>query len=74
MQNFYYSVALPTPLRQLFTYHSSTKIAPGSRVAVSFNRRNLVGFIIKSCPKPNFKTIRGETQTEVWCKKAKPKL
>ena len=24
--------------------------------------------------KPNFKTIRGETQTEVWCKKAKPKL
>ena len=57
MQNFYYSVALPTPLRQLFTYHSSTKIAPGSRVAVSFNRRNLVGFIIKSCPKPNFKTI-----------------
>ena len=24
--------------------------------------------------KPDFKTIRGETQTEVWCKKAKPKL
>lgn len=46
----YVEVALPVPLRKVFTYaipsglHGALK--PGSRVAVSFSRRKLAGFVV----------------------------
>ena len=46
----YVEVALPVPLRKLFTYAVPGKLRgalqPGSRVAVSFNRRKLAGFVV----------------------------
>jgi len=43
-------VVLPVPLRKRFTYRVpkplSGKLEAGSRVAVSFNRRKLVGFVV----------------------------
>ncbi len=45
-------VALPVPLRKVFTYRVPDglvgKLSPGSRVAVSFNRRKLAGFVVGS--------------------------
>ncbi len=45
-------VALPVPLRKVFTYRVPDgllgKLSPGSRVAVSFNRRKLSGFVVGS--------------------------
>ncbi len=45
-------VALPVPIRKVFTYRVPDglvgKLSPGSRVAVSFNRRKLPGFIVGS--------------------------
>ncbi len=46
----YVEVALPVPLRKVFTYDvpSGLKgvLEPGSRVAVSFSRRKLAGFVV----------------------------
>ena len=46
----YVEVALPVPLRKVFTYGVpsglSGALQPGSRVAVSFSRRKLAGFVI----------------------------
>lgn len=46
----YVEVALPVPLRKLFTYAVPDKLqgalCPGSRVAVSFSRRKLAGFVV----------------------------
>jgi primosomal protein N' (replication factor Y) len=46
----YVEVALPVPLRKVFTYDvpSGLKgaLQPGSRVAVSFSRRKLAGFVV----------------------------
>jgi primosomal protein N' (replication factor Y) len=46
----YVEVALPVPLRRVFTYDvpSGLKgaLQPGSRVAVSFSRRKLAGFVV----------------------------
>ena len=46
----YVEVALPVPLRRVFTYDvpSALKgsLQPGSRVAVSFSRRKLAGFVV----------------------------
>ena len=43
-------VALPVPLRKVFTYNVPDDLRgdlePGSRVAVSFNRRKLAGFVM----------------------------
>ncbi len=46
----YVAVALPVPLRKSFTYRVPQALASeihlGSRVAVSFNRRKLAGFVV----------------------------
>ncbi len=46
----YVEVALPVPLRKVFTYEVPLKLRgvlrPGSRVAVSFSRRKLAGFVV----------------------------
>jgi primosomal protein N' (replication factor Y) len=46
----YVEVALPVPLRKVFTYDVPSglrgALQPGSRVAVSFNRRKLAGFVV----------------------------
>lgn len=44
-------VALPVPLRKLFTYRVPNEfdehVVPGARVAVVFNRRKLAGFVVR---------------------------
>jgi primosomal protein N' (replication factor Y) len=46
----YVEVALPVPLRKVFTYDVPSglkgSLQPGSRVAVSFSRRKLAGFVV----------------------------
>ncbi len=46
----YVEVALPVPLRKVFTYDVPDamrgSLRPGSRVAVSFSRRKLAGFVV----------------------------
>jgi primosomal protein N' (replication factor Y) len=46
----YVEVALPVPLRRVFTYDVPAalkgSLQPGSRVAVSFSRRKLAGFVV----------------------------
>ena len=46
----YVEVALPVPLRKVFTYDVPSALCgtlrPGSRVAVSFSRRKLAGFVV----------------------------
>ena len=46
----YVEVALPVPLRKVFTYEVPSGLRgvlrPGSRVAVSFSRRKLAGFVV----------------------------
>ena len=46
----YVEVALPVPLRRVFTYDVPSglrgTLQPGSRVAVSFSRRKLAGFVV----------------------------
>jgi len=46
----YVEVALPVPLRKLFSYAVPSQLQgalhPGSRVAVTFNRRKLAGFVV----------------------------
>jgi len=46
----YVEVALPVPLRKVFTYKVPNGLTgalqPGSRVAVSFSRRKLAGFVV----------------------------
>jgi len=49
-QNSYLEIALPTPVRQTFTYVAPPALGPyqpGIRVQVPFGRRTLVGIIIK---------------------------
>lgn len=50
IESHYVEVALPVPLRKLFTYDVPSKLRgslkPGSRVAVSFSRRKLAGFVV----------------------------
>ena len=58
MEKFYYSVSIPVPVRKDFTYFSYEKIKAGSRVKVTFNKRELVGVVYKKTKKPNFKTAK----------------
>ena len=50
IESLYVEVALPVPLRKVFTYEVPSKLRgllrPGSRVAVSFSRRKLAGFVV----------------------------
>ena len=60
MEKFYYSVSIPVPIRKDFTYFSYEKIKSGSRVRVTFNKRQLVGIVCKQIVKPDFKTTEIE--------------
>ena len=53
MNIFYYDVAVSIPLRQCFTYKFDSKIKKGTRVAVPFGKRVLVGIIVKNIQKPD---------------------
>ncbi len=50
IESHYVEVALPVPLRKLFTYDVPSQLRgtlkAGSRVAVSFSRRKLAGFVV----------------------------
>ncbi|HSB00846.1 MAG TPA: hypothetical protein VLE49_09360, partial [Anaerolineales bacterium] len=39
-------VAVPTPLRRAFDYLSPVELPPGTRVRVSFGRREVVGIVV----------------------------
>ena len=41
-------VAVPVPLRQLFTYSHTDTLQPGVRVKVPFGPRQLVGIVVES--------------------------
>src|SRR5271168_4442116 len=51
MSSRYCNVALPVPLRTLFTYKipdaASHSVQPGSRVLVPFRRKSLVGVVVE---------------------------
>jgi len=47
MDKFFYDVCVSIPLRQAFSYHSSQKIKPGTRVVVKFGSRVKLGIIIQ---------------------------
>ena len=53
MNIFYYDIAVSIPLRQCFTYKFDTKIKKGTRVAVPFGKRVLVGVIVRNIQKPD---------------------
>ncbi|MCB5230953.1 MAG: primosomal protein N', partial [Candidatus Cloacimonas sp.] len=42
---YYYSVALPLNISQLYTYKSTTKLTKGCRVLVNFNNNFVTGFV-----------------------------
>ena len=58
MENLYYEVALPLPLRKTFTYSSNIKISNGSRVKVPFRNREIVGYVLRKQSSPNVKSIK----------------
>ena len=60
MEKFYYSVSIPVPVRKDFTYSSDERIQAGSRVKVSFNKREVVGVVCRQTSKPAFKTTKIE--------------
>ena len=62
MENLYYEVALPLPLRNSFTYSSNIKISNGSRVQVPFRNREIVGYVLKKQSSPNVKSIKPITK------------
>ena len=47
MNIFYYDVAVDIPVRQCFTYKSTSKIKKGTRVTVPFGKKTLIGIVIK---------------------------
>ena len=53
MNIFYYDIAVSIPLRQCFTYKFDTKIKKGTRVAVPFGKRVLIGIIVRNIQKPD---------------------
>jgi primosomal protein N' (replication factor Y) (superfamily II helicase) len=52
----YVQVAVPVPLRRLFTYRVpsalSARVEPGARVAVTFGKRKLAGFVVSEAAAP----------------------
>ena len=62
MENLYYEVALPLPLRNTFTYSSNIKISNGSRVKVPFRNREIVGYVLRKQSSPNVKSIKSITK------------
>ncbi|MBN1655417.1 MAG: primosomal protein N' [Deltaproteobacteria bacterium] len=61
----YVEVAVQAPLRRTYTYRLPDrligKVAPGSRVAVPFGRRKLVGFVLDT----NSRALEGRTMKEL---------
>ena len=47
MNIFYYDIAIPIPIRETFTYQSKEIIKSGSRVAVKFRNKDIVGYVVK---------------------------
>ena len=58
MENFFYDIALPLPLRQSFTYQSNDKLAKGTRVVVPFRNRKLVGYVLRKKTNSKIKSIK----------------
>ena len=57
MNIFYYDIAIPIPIRETFTYQSKEIINSGSRVAVKFRNKDIVGYVVKKLDdKPDFLT------------------
>lgn len=77
----YVNVALPLPLRELFTYHIPDELLarcePGKRVWVSFGRQKQLGVIVEIHGRePSFKTkpIQGLVDREAWLTPAQLEL
>ena len=58
MENFFYDIALPLPLRQSFTYQHNDKLAKGTRVVVPFRNRKLVGYVLRKKTNSKIKSIK----------------
>ena len=57
MNIFYYDIAISIPIRETFTYQSKEIINSGSRVAVKFRNKDIVGYVVKKLDdKPDFLT------------------
>ena len=57
MNIFYYDIAIPIPIRETFTYQSKEILKSGSRVAVKFRNKDIVGYVVKQLNnKPDFST------------------
>ena len=57
MNIFYYDIAIPIPIRETFTYQSKEILKSGSRVAVKFRNKDIVGYVVKQLDnKPDFST------------------
>ena len=57
MNIFYYDIAIPIPIRETFTYQSNEILKSGSRVAVKFRNKDIVGYVVKQLDnKPDFST------------------
>lgn len=57
MNIFYYDIAISIPIRETFTYQSKEIIKSGSRVAVKFRNKDIVGYVVKKLDdKPDFLT------------------
>ncbi len=58
MKFFYYDIAVPIPIRETFTYKSKDAIRRGTRVAIRFRNKKMVGYVVKRLTnKPSFSTI-----------------
>lgn len=51
--NYYLAIALDIPLQGLFEYTHTERLAPGTRVIVSFGHRQMIGMVWRTSNKPN---------------------
>ena len=57
MNIFYYDIAIPIPVRETFTYKSKEILKSGSRVAVKFRNKDIVGYVVQQLnDMPDFST------------------
>jgi primosomal protein N' (replication factor Y) len=47
MNFFYFQIAVPIPIREVFTYKSSQMLPKGTRVQISFGSKTLIGIVIE---------------------------
>ena len=63
MNFFYFQIAVPIPIREVFTYKSSQMLPKGARVQISFGSKTLIGIVIEQLKsKP---TLEPKYQLEV---------